>query len=222
MGGAGSTLDAVGLNLADGYLYAVQGAAPSRLLRISTADGSTQDLGSLNLTSTYNAGVVDEASQYWLANTTGTGWAQIDLRPGSATYGRTVATGTSPAPTYPVQDWAWVPGANGGDALYGLGSQPTILGGSTYLMRWSRSAKTWTLVYTYLNLLGTLAGSTANWASVWAGQDGTLFGYDNGSGLVYNFVLPTAGALNLNLLAANVGAGPKAALSDGARCVRAS
>jgi hypothetical protein len=220
--GSGSSLDAVGLNIADGYLYAVQGPAPSRLLRISTADGSTQDMGSLNLTTTYNTGVVDESSQYWIINTAGTSWAQVDLRPGSSTFGRTVATGTSPTPSYTVQDWAWVPGANGGNYLYGLGSTSGLLGGGTYLMQWSRATKTWANTYAYLNLLGSLAGSTANWASVWAGQDGTLFGYDNGSGQVYNFVLPTAGALNLNLLAAQVGAGSKASLSDGARCVRVS
>ncbi|ETS83601.1 hypothetical protein PFICI_05477 [Pestalotiopsis fici W106-1] len=217
--GGSSSLDAVGLNIADGYLYAVQGSAPSRLLRISTADGSTQDMGSLNLTTTYNTGVVDESSQYWIINTAGTSWVQIDLRPGLSTFGRTVASGTSATPAYAVQDWAWVPGANGGNYLYGLGSTTGLLGG-TYLMQWNRATKTWANTYTYLNILGLLEGSTANWASVWAGQDGTLFGYDNGSGQVYNFVLPTSGALNLNLLAAQVATGSKASLSDGARCVR--
>lgn len=210
----------MGINLADGYLYAVQGAAPSRLLRISTVDGSTLDLGSLNLTSTFNTGVVDESSQFWIMNTAGTSWVQINLTPGAANFGKTVASGTSAAPSLPVLDWAWVPGTDGDNSLWGLGYN--LVGLATNLMKWNRATKTWSTSTLYLNVLPVLVGNTATWASVFASQDGFLYGVDSASGQVFKFTLPSVSGLSLNLLATYVGTTNTGTVLDGARCVKAS
>lgn len=213
------TINGIGFNIADGFLYGIYGAFPSRLLQISTATGASTDLGSLNLTQTFNTGVVDENSQFWILSSTSTAWAQIDLRLGSSTFGKTVATGTSTAPVRVVLDWAWVPGTNGDNSLWGLGYDATSL--ITYLLKWNRSTKVWTTAYSYLNVRGALAGSTAVWASVFASQDGYLFGVDNGSGDVYRFSLPNVTGISLNLFGTYITTTAPATVADGARCVTA-
>ncbi|KAK6083336.1 proline rich protein [Seiridium cupressi] len=163
----GTSIDALGFNVLDGFLYATSGAAPSTLVQISTADGSSASLGSLGLSFTPVAGVVDENSQYWLTNAANTAWAQVNLVPGFATFGAVVASGTSAAPGHTVADWAWVPGTNGGNNLYGVGrSAPSSITTGTYLMRWNRSTHVWSVAASYLNVL-----LPANYQSVFAGQN---------------------------------------------------
>jgi hypothetical protein len=218
-----SSINALGYNLYDGYLYAAMGAAPSRLIRISTVDGSYTDLGSLNLNSTAVAGVVDEAGQYWLTNAANTAWTQVNLVPGASTfapstYGKVVASGTSVGPAYPVSDWAYVP-VYGGNALWGLGYNAGLLGtATTYLMQWSRATKVWSTSSLFLNVVPLLTGNTANWQSVFADQSGLLYGTDSATGQLFSFAMPGDG---LGLLASYIATDAGAAVADAARCVTA-
>ncbi|KAH6655797.1 hypothetical protein BKA67DRAFT_534706 [Truncatella angustata] len=195
------------------------GAAPSRLIRISTTTGAYTDLRSLNLTSTPVAGVVDENSQYWLTNAANTAWTQVDLLPGSATFGRIVASGTSPAPAYTVSDWAWIPGTAGGNYLWGVSYEAGLLGltGTSRLMAWNRSTKIWT---TSTAITGVLSGSLINYQSVFAGGTDTLYAADSSTGQLYTFPLPGSG-----LATAQVALGNSfglATIADGARCAAAN
>ncbi|KAK9414913.1 hypothetical protein SUNI508_10856 [Seiridium unicorne] len=213
----GTSINALGFNVLDGFLYATSGAAPSTLVQISTADGSSASLGSLGLSFTPVAGVVDENSQYWLTNAANTAWAQVNLVPGSATFGAVVASGTSAAPAHTVADWAWVPGTNGGNNLYGVG-RSTLLGVTTgtYLMQWNRSTHVWSVAASYLNVL-----LPANYQSVFAGQN-QVFAADSLTGTVYSYSLPGNGITAVALPVVTLAGGPTTGLADGARCVMAT
>ncbi|KAK6070083.1 hypothetical protein SCUP234_10326 [Seiridium cupressi] len=213
----GTSIDALGFNVLDGFLYATSGAAPSTLVQISTADGSSASLGSLGLSFTPVAGVVDENSQYWVTNAANTAWAQVNLVPGSATFGAVVASGTSAAPGHTVADWAWVPGTNGGNNLYGFGrSAPSSITTGTYLMRWNRSTHVWSVAASYLNVL-----LPANYQSVFAGQN-QVFAADSLTGTVYSYSLPGNGITAVALPVVTLAGGPTTGLADGARCVMAT
>ncbi|KAI0602074.1 hypothetical protein F4775DRAFT_603668 [Biscogniauxia sp. FL1348] len=203
--GDGRNINAMGYNVADNFLYAAIGGAPGNLIRIS-ATGSSVILDSLELSTPVYAGDIDENSQYWIT-TAGRPWAQIDLRPGSPTFGATVRRGIASLPGQTVIDWAYVPG--GGDALYGLGHDAFYL--STTLMRFDRATHAWTALTDF----GNIAGMNA-WGAVYASDDGFLYGSENTSGQIWRFPLPARGTR-----AVRVSRGPTSASNDGARCIRA-
>ncbi|KAI1857364.1 uncharacterized protein JN550_013244 [Neoarthrinium moseri] len=214
--GDGSTIDALGFNVADGFLYAAMGSAPSSLIRISTNDGSYTNLGSLGLTATAVAGVVDENAQYWLTDATNTRWTQVDLLPGSATFGQVVASGTTTAPSAVVKDWAYVVGTVGGNNLYGISTSSNLFGiVTTTLQRFNRATHTWTAAQTYVGL-GLL-----NYQSVFAGVN-SVYAADSISGTVYNFALPGSGLSLVGIPIVTLAGGPTLGLADGARCARSS
>lgn len=216
VGDGTSTIDALGFNVADGFLYAAMGAAPSRLIRISTQDGSYTDLGSLGLTSTAVAGVVDENSQYWLLNAANTAWTQVNLVPGSATFGTVVASGTTTAPAQRISDWAWVPGTAGGNNLYGISSQSGLLGVvTTNLVAFNRATHTFTTPAQYLGI------GVGNYQSVFAGIN-SVIAADSNTGTVYNFALPNTGLSLTAVPLVTLAGGPTTGLADGARCARAT
>lgn len=128
----------------------------------------------------------------------------MDLKPGSATFGKVVANGTATSP-YRVIDWAYVPG--GGNYLYALGynvNQAT----STYLQRFDRTTHSWTVLTDFGNIAQNAFGAA------YASDDGYLFGQENNSGGIYRFPLAgTAYALQA------VGNTTKS--NDGARCIKA-
>ncbi|KAI0002329.1 hypothetical protein F4779DRAFT_134189 [Xylariaceae sp. FL0662B] len=205
--GDGRSINAIGYNLGDNFIYGAIGNYPSNLIRIS-ASGDSNILGSLNLTSTtgnLNSGDVDENLQYW-GTAGGKFWLQIDLKPGSATFGTTVANGTATFPNT-VIDWAYVPG--GGNYLYGLAYTST--NDRTILARFDRTGHTWTSLTDF----GRVAGQNT-WGAVYASDDGFLYGSENNSGEIWKFPLPANGTTPVK-----ISNGPKASGNDGARCIKA-
>lgn len=223
--GPGAAIDAMGYNVLDNYVYAVAGAAApgGSLLRIA-ANGDAQALGAPGLTAAVNVGDVDEAGYLWVA-ADGKQWWQVDVRPGSATFGQAVASGTA-APAYPILDWAYAPNAALAAAgqstccLYALGyDDPLNLGlikYNTYLLQFNRGTKAWTTLTNYGNLAGTILGGKSVWGALYAADDGFLYSSENNSGELWRFPLSTAGGAKPQKMAT----GP-AANNDGARCLKA-
>lgn len=176
-------------------------------------------MGSLNVTFQSTCGEIDENSQYW-ASSSGKEWTQIDLKPGSATYGRTVTSGVA-SPTGTVADWAYVP--KKGNFLWGLSYDSSNPGSSnTYLLKFDRALKAWSTV----SKLGDIAGSSSSrnvWGAVYATDDGYLFGSENNSGEIWKFPIPDNGVgipIGSPLKISN---GPiSTGGNDGARCIKAS
>ncbi|KAK8006330.1 hypothetical protein PG991_012627 [Apiospora marii] len=203
-------INAMGYNVGDNYLYGAIGTLSNTDLVRIAASGDTTILGSLNVTVTLNAGDVDENNQYW-ATANGKQWIQVDLKPGSATFGRTLASGTA-NPTYTLIDWAYVPG--GGNYLWGLAYNTGGLtpNANTYLQRFDRTARTWSVFTDF----GNIAGKN-QWGAVYASDDGFLYGSENNSGQIWKFPLPANGTT-----AVKVSNGPSATSNDGARCIKAA
>ncbi|PNH42545.1 hypothetical protein VD0004_g4758 [Verticillium dahliae] len=216
-----SEVNALGYNARDDYLYAVaqNGLLTSISIIRLNARGDVsvvvpQVANKLALLGGFNAGDVDENSQYWIS-TSGNDWYQYDLRPGSATYAQQVAYGTLPLLSRPAQviaDWAYVPG--GGNFLWAIG---TAAGGRTVLMQFSRSTKRWTQVRDFGNIVGGTLLNQPVWGAVYASANGFLYGTENLTGQVWRFPV-----LSSTAPATSVVTGSPATLNDGARCLEAS
>ncbi|KAG7103131.1 hypothetical protein HYQ44_017219 [Verticillium longisporum] len=216
-----SEVNALGYNARDDYLYAVaqNGLLTSISIIRLNARGDVsvvvpQVANKLALLGGFNAGDVDENSQYWIS-TSGNDWYQYDLRPGSATYAQQVAYGTLPLLSRPAQviaDWAYVPG--GGNFLWAIG---TAAGGRTVLMQFSRSTKRWTQVRDFGNIVGGTLLNQPVWGAVYASANGFLYGTENLTGQVWRFPV-----LSSTATATSVVTGSPATLNDGARCLEAS
>ncbi|KAK8094605.1 hypothetical protein PG997_001290 [Apiospora hydei] len=198
----------MGYNVGDNFLYGAIGqGANTDLIRIA-ASGDSIILGSLNGTAgvNLNAGDVDENNHYW-ATASGKQWIQVDLKPGSPTFLRTLASGTA-NPTYSQIDWAYVPG--GGNYLWGLAFNTGYT--STYLQRFDRTTRTWSVFTNF----GNVAGNN-QWGAVYASDDGFLYGSENTSGQIWKFPLPVNGTA-----AVKISNGPAASSNDGARFIKAA
>lgn len=212
-------MNAMGYNVGDNFLYATANdLKPYNLVRISGA-GDCTVLGGLTISSAPNCGEVDENSQYW-ASASGQAWVQIDLKPGSTTYGRQVSNGVA-SPSGSVVDWAYVP--KKGNFLWGLAYDSTSPGSSsTYLLKFDRSSKTWSTV----TKLGDIAGSSSTrnvWGAVYATDDGFLFGSENNSGEIWKFPIPDNGVGVPSGSPVKISNGPiSSGGNDGARCIKAS
>ncbi|KAI1846556.1 hypothetical protein JX266_007453 [Neoarthrinium moseri] len=218
--GDGRGIQAIGYNVADNFIYGSIGVtlnAPVDLIRIA-ADGSHTIVNSLNISNTWypNSGDVDESSQYW-ASFQGSYWLQLDLKPGSPTFNRTVNSGQM-TPPHLILDWAYVPGA--GNYLWALGyDSPAI--NSTFLQRFDRASKSWTVVAN----LGNIGGSNRNaFGAVYASDDGYLYGSENFSGGIYRFNIPPNGTVTagFNATYTKIANGPTSLSNDGARCIKAA
>jgi hypothetical protein len=211
VGNGVDSINAIGYNSLDNYLYGAiyyNSNSTASLLRIS-ANGDSSIVLPLSITGggIPSAGDVDENGQYW-ATVGGKFWIQVDLRPGSPTYGTTRASGLASL-LNTVPDWAYVPG--GGDALYGFAY--TLLGLSTTLVRFDRTLKLWTIVKDF----GNIAGSNT-WGAVYTGADGYLYGSENTSGQIWRFPVP--GTVNANTSPLKIANGPAYSSNDGARCIK--
>ncbi|KAK6193706.1 hypothetical protein LQW54_012176 [Pestalotiopsis sp. IQ-011] len=210
-------INAMGYSEGDNYLYAAVGSeAPQKLIRIA-ANGATTDLESLNQTVYLNAGDIDENFYYW-SSSVGAQWIKVDLRPGSTTFGKEVASGTA-KPQYQIFDWAYVPGA--GDYLWGLGYDQTtnLAQGLTYLMRFDMTTHTWTTETNFGSIASSQSTPAAanTWGAIYASDGGFIYGSENTSGEIYRFPLPGSGTA-----AVKIANGPKSTQNDGARCHKAS
>ncbi|MBD0711956.1 MULTISPECIES: DUF11 domain-containing protein [unclassified Streptomyces] len=119
VGGTPVPVDAVGFNTLDGYYYGVAGG--NQIVRIDSS-GNTTQVGTSSGT-VYTSGDFDPNGHLWLlGNILPGNWAEIDLVPGSPTYGQTLAFGTV---TYPsnqyraLGDWTYMTGP-AGTGLYGV------------------------------------------------------------------------------------------------------
>ncbi|KAI5854999.1 hypothetical protein GGS23DRAFT_471115 [Durotheca rogersii] len=199
--GDGSSINAIAYNTRDNFLYARQGAA-NRILRISS-DGSSEVIGRLPDSSSYNVGDIDSSGYYWYGRA-GQNWHQLDLIPGSPTYGTLVANGTTDNLGLGIADWAYIPVAG----PYLWAATTSSRAGETTLSRFRLESKTWEVVSRHPGM------GNRGWGAVYGMNNGTLFASDNLSGQIWAFpVLPGGGS---PYLASN---GPRSGQNDGARCV---
>ncbi|MEU8541486.1 hypothetical protein AB0C52_16105 [Streptomyces sp. NPDC048717] len=203
------SVDAVGFNTLDGYYYGI--AANNLLVRIDSS-GNTTQVGTVG-GSGYSSGDFDANGHLWiLGNILPGAWAEIDLAPGSPTYGQTLATGSV---TYPgnqyraLGDWTFMTGP-AGTGLYGIADMvgqrlPNLLFFNTV-----------TRVFT---VLGEVAGMPVGIGGVdtrGSFTDGVnLYVYTYTSGAIYRVPLNTRVAVQLPQ---SPGA---ATYGDGAQCAAA-
>ena len=199
----GYSINAVGYNVLDDYVYGwnVTGAT-STIVRVA-ADGTVTSLGTPpGAVQGAVVGDVDADGQYWTIN--GTTWNQIDLAPGSPTYMTVVASGTSAIPaglTSAGADWAYVPGA--GEFLYSVGQGTD---GEAQLIRFNPADGVRTVV-------GPLGLGIEPWSfgAVYADANGYLYASNNPTGTIYR--------IDIDDVSAEVFAqGPASNSNDGARC----
>ncbi|OKL61144.1 hypothetical protein UA08_03295 [Talaromyces atroroseus] len=196
--GDNTSINSIGYNVLDNYIYGYQ-SSTGTILRIS-ADGTTVTIDADSPPAGSNIGDVDTNGHYWVG--TETTWAQIDLAPGSATYGQTLANGTTSTLGYAVADWVYIPDA--GEYMYAVGSVSSM--NETALLRFDLSTHEWESVADYgaLGVIGV--------GAVYGMNNGTLYASENGNGQIWQF--PVSGDTPFE-----VSQGPASGNNDGARCV---
>ncbi|KAI0398268.1 hypothetical protein F5Y17DRAFT_411693 [Xylariaceae sp. FL0594] len=197
--GDNTDVNAIGYNVLDNLLYARQ-SGKNELIRIG-ADGSTASVATFAENKSVNVGDIDTDGFYWYGYA-GRTWHQLDLRPGSTTYGKLLANGTMDNLGLNIADWAYVPEA--GSYLWSAARVPA---GGSALVRFSLETKTWEIVRRFPNVGGSTFGA------VYGINNGTIYASDNSDGRVWAFPL-TGGAPRV------ASQGPVSpGLNDGARCV---
>lgn len=194
------TINAMGFNPLEGYLYAFQGAD---LIRIGL-NGTVDVVLTLPTSPSANVGEFDLDGQYYYSRGATT-WGRVDFFPGSPTYGQLIESGTMTLPSgVSTADWAFTPAAPG--YLHAIGTRSN---GALSLIRWSITTHKWdTLSSTYKNLGVTPTG----FGAIVGTSDGFVYGSDNGSGRLFRFsVLNTT-------IASLAGKGTPASSNEGARC----
>jgi len=202
------SINAVGYNTLDNYVYGIAsqtGPVSGHLMRVGI-DGSWTDLGiPAGLGATFNVGDFDNAGHLWVTTSgTTSSYAEIDLAPGSPTFGTVIASGskTSPASiTDPGADWTWINGA-----LYSVGANSA---GTAILVRFTPATGA-------LANLGALSGGLTNLlvGATYADASGYLYASDNSTGRIFRIDTTTRQAI----LVSN---GPASGGNDGARCALA-
>ncbi|KAI1641206.1 hypothetical protein F4809DRAFT_587703 [Biscogniauxia mediterranea] len=197
--GNGKSINGMGYNTLDNYLYALQGA--TQLIRISS-DGKAENIAQFKSVSGANVGDIDTDGYYWFGSG-GKTWFQADLNPQSPSYGTLVANGTMGALGLAIADWAYIP--VGGAYMYSVGHN-TTQGGGTTLIRFSLDTKEWEVIERY----PTVGGHT--WGAMYGINNGTLYASDNTNGQIWAF--PIEGGTPYM-----ASQGPESGSNDGARCV---
>ncbi|MBT2534412.1 DUF11 domain-containing protein [Arthrobacter sp. ISL-48] len=201
-----SHVNAAGYNTLDNFFYGT--TATGHLVRVG-ANGSLTDLGiPAGTTGTLSlVGDFDNAGHYWVtANGVNNTVYEIDLAPGSATYGTVVNTvvRTVPAGVVASADWGYIDGA-----FYSTASDTT----GNVLLRFDPATGASTVVGPMNGPDGTQFTGLAAGA-VYVDAGGYLYASNNATGNIYR-ITPTTGATIL------LSAGPAAAGNDGARCALA-
>lgn len=173
----------------------------NQLIRIGS-DGKTEAVGTFTDTGGANVGDIDTDGYYWYG-ASGSSWFQFDLRPGSSTYGTTLAHGTADVLGLSIADWAYIP--VGGPYLYTAGRNPASTGG-TSLARFSLETKKWEIVRRYPQVKG------GPWGAVYGINNGTLYASDNSNGEIWAFPIDGGAAYKASQGPVSPG------LNDGARC----
>ena len=203
VGGSGPTVNSIGYNPLDNYIYGNQGTSVVRL----GADGALETVVVLGKISPF-AGDVDEAGQYYYT-AGGKAWGRVDLKLGSRTYGKVVEQGVSEAREFPrgavAADWASSPAFPG----YMYSVVADLATKVPMLVRWSTQTHKWEIVYAKY---AKTALRGAAFGAVSATKDGVLYALDAATGMTLR--VPLANPAN----ATKTGVGPTGASSDGTRC----
>ncbi|GAW16631.1 hypothetical protein ANO14919_060640 [Xylariales sp. No.14919] len=197
--GDGTSINALAYNTLDNFLYARQ-SGNNELIRIAS-DGTAEVVTKFPDATGAFVGDIDTDGNYWYG--TGDTWFQLDLAPGSATYGQLVAKGTMNELGLAVADWAYIPA--GGPYLYAAARNLTS-GGGTTLVRFGLESKAYEVVQRYPRIGGH------TWGAAYGIDNGTLYASDNANGEIWAFSVEGGPAY----LASQ---GPISGQNDGARCV---
>ncbi|KAI0023676.1 hypothetical protein F4780DRAFT_786467 [Xylariomycetidae sp. FL0641] len=217
VGGGQYSLNAMGYNSVDNYLYAARFTNPVTLVKLSNTGNMTTvenlPFGNGNTPANPFAGDVDEQGHYWAYSYINDQFLEVDLNPGP-TYGNIITNGTAPVgPGIRVIDFAYVPGA--GNYLYGFGYNSTANGAtnSARMYRFDRAAYTWSLVKDFGNVVNGSAGN--RFGATYATASGLLYATENTSGNIYKFTQPFNASVPV--LSAQA---PETSNNDGARCIK--
>jgi uncharacterized repeat protein (TIGR01451 family)/fimbrial isopeptide formation D2 family protein/LPXTG-motif cell wall-anchored protein len=196
-------INAVGYNTLDNFFYGWDQTA-NQLVRIN-GDFTTTLLGApagMDATAKYVIGDFDDQGHLWLADNIGLPYHEIDLAPGSATFGELLDTGTMSMPagiSIPGLDWTFLDGAFYSVAFNGTPPKLMKFDPTTHVV----------------SNLGVVPGATnAVYGATYS--DGTfVYASNNTTGLIYR-IDPTS--LADTVVFAH---GPAADLNDGGRCLNA-
>jgi hypothetical protein len=202
-GSVTQSLNGMGFNILDNFLYAY--SATGQVVRLTSTSATVISTQS-NFATTYAAGDIDSSGNYWLLNASTGAWLQIDVRPGSSTFGQVIGSGTSTFPSgRRTIDWSYIPGQ--GEYMYAaLGTTDSSATAINTFARWSLATKTWETLNTFPNLLG-------NYGAAYASNNGSMFVQSNDNGQIYRIDVPARAQPVL------VARGPATSSNDGARCV---
>lgn len=201
------SVNAVGYNTLDDYFYGI--ADNGHLVRIG-ANGSFTDLGVPTGTggSGFNVGDFDANGHYWVTiSASPSEYFEIDLVPGSPTYGTVVSSGTKglPGGEFPGADWGFTNGA-----FYSVG---TDANGNSILVKFDPATGNQTIASVMTDSSGAAVGALLVGA-VYVDASGYLYASDNTSGNIYRINTATGATILLS-------AGPISGGNDGARCALA-
>ncbi|GAM83803.1 hypothetical protein ANO11243_017930 [Dothideomycetidae sp. 11243] len=197
------SVNAIGYNVLDNFIYGIDQAAngTSYIVQIA-ANGASRSVGVMPTpNAVWNVGDIDTSGRYWVS-VDGKRWAQIDMKPGSGTFGQVIQSGTATGAK--VLDWSYLPSE--GEYLWSILNSNT----TTSLVRWDLSLHTWTTVQNYAHIDGTNA-----FGALYASGNGTLYGSENTSGDLWAIPIPSG-------TPQKVMGGTPTSQNDGARCVYAA
>jgi uncharacterized repeat protein (TIGR01451 family) len=200
-------VNAVGYNTLDNFFYAIGNAG--HLVRIG-ANGSLTDLGVPTGTggAGFNVGDFDANGHYWVTTSASPSeYFEIDLVPGSLTFGTVVSSGTKglPGGEFPGADWGFTNGA-----FYSVGTDANA---NSILVKFDPATGNQTIASVMTDSSGAAVGALLVGA-VYVDASGYLYASDNTSGNIYRINTATGATILLS-------AGPAAAGNDGARCALA-
>ena len=204
-GSTTANVNAVGYNTLDNYMYGWDNTN-NQLVQVAS-DGTLIPLGvpaGVDTSVVYNVGDFDSSGHYWMMNSATGQWYEIDLAPGSATYGQVLKSGTVTTPTTVTQmpsDWAFINGA-----FYGMA---TTTSGPADLVQFNPN----TGVATDLGPIAGVPG-TDIYGAAYASPGGYLWVSDNVTGEIYRVTVAAKTAIA-------VAPGPPSGNNDGARCATA-
>jgi uncharacterized repeat protein (TIGR01451 family) len=201
-------VNAVGYNTLDDYFYGIA-IENGHLVRIG-ANGSFTDLGVPTGTggAGFNVGDFDANGHYWVTTSASPSeYFEIDLVPGSPTYGTVVSSGTKglPGGEFPGADWGFTNGA-----FYSVGTDTNA---NSILVKFDPATGNQTIASVMTDSSGAAVGALLVGA-VYVDASGYLYASDNTSGNIYRINTVTGATILLS-------AGPASGGNDGARCALA-
>ena len=201
-------VNAVGYNTLDNFFYGIN-SANGHLVRIG-ANGSSTDLGVPSGTGGvgFNVGDFDANGHYWVTTSASPSqYFEIDMVPGSPTYGTVIGSGTKglAGGLFPGADWGFTNGA-----FYSVGTDTNA---NSLLVKFDPATGTQTNQGVLTDPSGAPVGALLVGA-VYVDASGYLYASDNTSGNISRIDVKTAQMVPLS-------AGPISGGNDGARCASA-